>query len=156
MRRLEGHNTIKSHTCQVGDPVTGKFYHRSSPTWVKDLSSMLGSLPWGKSSPRKSSFKGQQGLIKEIPQDWGNKLCVWRVHSGTHDSQWPKGKAVTYKRLGQTYLLVLEGLLQRREATVAHCGDKNTGSSSSGEFSLVWTSQRLPFSHWDLAPPHSL
>ena len=36
------------------------------------------------------------------------------------------------------YLLVLEGLLQRRWVTVAYCGDKDTGSRSSGKYSLVW------------------
>ena len=37
----------------------------------------------------------------------------------------------------QTYLLVLEGLLQRWEVAVAHRGDKDTGSRSSGKYSLV-------------------
>ena len=33
--------------------------------------------------------------------------------------------------------LVLEGLLQRRVVAVAHCGDKDTGSRSSGKYSLA-------------------
>ena len=45
--------------------------------------------------------------------------------------QWPQG------RLNQTYLLVLEVLLQRRGVAVAHCGDKDTGSRSSGKYSLA-------------------
>ena len=48
-------------------------------------------------------------------------------------NQWP------HKRLGQTYLLVLEGLLRRRGAAVAHCGDKDMGGGSSEKYSLVWT-----------------
>ena len=40
-------------------------------------------------------------------------------------------------RLNQTYLLVLEDLLQRQGAAVAHCGDKDTGSRSSGKYSLA-------------------
>ena len=43
--------------------------------------------------------------------------------------QWP------HRRLNQTYLLVLEGLLQRQGVAVAHHGDKNTGSRSSGKYS---------------------
>lgn len=39
--------------------------------------------------------------------------------------------ARTYKSLGQIYILVLEGLLQRQGAAVVHCGDKDTGSRSS-------------------------
>ena len=40
-------------------------------------------------------------------------------------------------RLNQTYLLVLEGLLQSRGVAVAHCEDKDTGSRSSGKYSLA-------------------
>ena len=45
--------------------------------------------------------------------------------------QWP------HRRLNQTYLLVLEGLLQRWGVAVAHHRDKDTGSRSSGKYSLV-------------------
>ena len=37
----------------------------------------------------------------------------------------------------QTYLLVLEGLLQRRGVAVSHREDKDTGSRSSGKYSLA-------------------
>ena len=46
--------------------------------------------------------------------------------------QWPHG------RLNQTYLLVLEGLLQSQGVAVAHGGDRDTGSRSSGKYSLAW------------------
>ena len=46
----------------------------------------------------------------------------------------PREKVVTSCETGQTYLLVLEGLLQRRGAAVAHCRDKDTGSSTSGKY----------------------
>ena len=42
------------------------------------------------------------------------------------------------KTLSATRLLVLEGLLQRRGVAVAHRGDKDTGSRSSGKCSLAW------------------
>ena len=49
----------------------------------------------------------------------------------------PRGKKQSpRKRLDQTYLLISEGLLWRQGAAVAHCRDKDTGSSS-GEYSLV-------------------
>ena len=55
------------------------------------------------------------------------------VRIGTQGKeQWPQG------RLNQTYLLVLEGLLQRRVVAVAHRGDNDTGSRSSGKYSLAW------------------
>ena len=46
--------------------------------------------------------------------------------------QWP------HRRMNQTYLLVLEGLLQRRGLAVAQRRDKDSGSRSSGKYSLVW------------------
>lgn len=43
-----------------------------------------------------------------------------------------------HKRLGQTHLLVLEGLLQRWAAAVTHCSDKYSRSSGSGKYSVTW------------------
>ena len=40
-------------------------------------------------------------------------------------------------RLKQTYLLVLEGVLQRRGLALFHRGDKDTGSRGSGKYSLA-------------------
>ena len=55
------------------------------------------------------------------------------VHIRTQGKeQWP------HRRLNQTYLLLLEGLLQRQGVAVAHHGDKNTGSNSSGKYCLLW------------------
>ena len=55
------------------------------------------------------------------------------VRTGTQGKeQWP------HRRLNQTYLLVLEGLLQRQGVAVAHREDKDTGSRSSGKYSLEW------------------
>ena len=41
-------------------------------------------------------------------------------------------------RLNQTYLLVLEGLLERQGVAVSDRGEKDTGSRSSGKYSLAW------------------
>ena len=55
------------------------------------------------------------------------------MHTRTHGKkQWP------HKSLGQTYQLVLERLLWRWGAAMAHYRDKDDGSSSSVEYSLVW------------------
>ena len=60
---------------------------------------------------------------------------------GTHKvvcASGPRGKEQRpHRRLNQTYLLVLEGLLQRQGVDVAHHGDKDTGSRSSGKYSLA-------------------
>ena len=61
---------------------------------------------------------------------------------GTHKvvcTSGPRGKEEwPHRRLNQTSLLVLGGLLQRRGVAVAHCEDKDTGSISSGKYSLAW------------------
>ena len=44
---------------------------------------------------------------------------------------------MTARRLNQTYVLVLEGLLQRWGAAVAHRRDKDTGSRSCEKYSLA-------------------
>ena len=41
------------------------------------------------------------------------------------------------KSLSSTWLLVLEGLLQRQGVALFHYGDKDTGSRSSGKYSLA-------------------
>ena len=46
--------------------------------------------------------------------------------------QWP------HRRLHQTYMLVLEALLQSQGVAVAQHEDKDTGSRSSGKYSLAW------------------
>ena len=50
-------------------------------------------------------------------------------------TQWREQRP--HGRLNQTYLLVLEGLLQRQGAAVAHRGDKDIGSRSSEKYSLA-------------------
>ena len=43
-----------------------------------------------------------------------------------------------HRRLNQTYLLLLEGLMERWGVAVCHRGDKDTGSRSSEKYSLAW------------------
>ena len=50
-----------------------------------------------------------------------------RTRGGAGKEQWP------HRRLNQTYLLVLEGLLRRQGLAVAHWWDKDIGSRSSGK-----------------------
>ena len=118
-------------------------YDRSSPTGVKVLSPTSGFLACGSSNgrrrPQRICFWRSADLIAGPPQDWGKqKFCSWRVHTSLVHTRTQGKKQWPHKRLGQTYLLVLEGLLQRWEAAVAHCGYKDIVSSSSGKDLLVW------------------
>ena len=77
--------------------------------------------------------------LQDLDRTGGDRESTLRGHKQSRvyirtqgKEQWPGG------RLNQTYLLVLEGLRQRRGVAVAHCGDKDTGSRSSGKYSLPW------------------
>ena len=63
---------------------------------------------------------GQRSLVSYSP--WGRKESdmTERLHF-----------PFTCESLGQTYLLVLEGLLGEEGAVVAHCGDTDTGEDYS-------------------------
>ena len=61
-------------------------------------------------------------------KDKHNVVCA-SVHKGRNSDP--------HRRLNQTYLLVLEGLLQRQGVALSHSEDKETGSRSSGKYSLV-------------------
>ena len=140
------YNTIKFHNHWVGDSQTGEqLYHRSPPTRVKVLSPMSGFPTWGSGSRRRnfqrirlwrlvgfhcSTSTGLGETETPLLEDTHKVVCT----SGPRGKeQWP------HRRLNQTYLLLLEGLLQRWWAAVAHHGDKDTGGRSSGKYSLVWT-----------------
>ena len=136
---------IKSHNWWVGDLQTGEqLYHRSPHIGVKVLRTMSGFPAWGSSNRRRNSkrirlwrlagldCRTSTGLGEtEIPLLEGKHKVVGA--SGPREQeQWP------HRRLNQSYLLVLEGLLQRWGVAVAHHRDKDTGSRSSGKYSLAW------------------
>ena len=71
----------------------------------------------------------------------------------------PRAKAVIHRILGQTYLLVLEGLLVvggQVRAAVAHPGDMNTGGRYTGEHSSSWSLLEAEILAQDLAPLNNL
>ena len=156
MRRQEGHNhnKIKSHNCWVGDSQTGEqLYHRSPPTGVKVLSPTSGFPTWGSGNGRRNSPRIRLWSLvgfdcrtstelgeKETPLLEGTQKVVC-TSGPSRKEQWP------HRRLKQTYLLVLEGLLQRRGVAVAQWGDKDTGSRSSGKYSLAWALPDTTISH---------
>ena len=107
--------------------------------WAPHLAPQPGGLATGGGSPRESGFECQQGLIIEIPQDGETETLLLEGTHRASSTLGPRGKKWwLHKRLGQTYLLVLEGLLRRWGAAVAHCSDKDAGGSSFGEYSLTW------------------
>ena len=138
--------TVKSN------PITaGWVTHRKENTYTTEVH----PLEWRFWAPRQASNLGIRQHEEEFLEDqilrasgiWlqdfdrtgtnrdstlgGHTQSSVRIRTqGTE--QWPQG------RLNQTNLLVLEGLLQRQGVAVAHRGDKDTGSRSSGKYSLAW------------------
>ena len=147
MRWKEGcnHDKIKSHNHWVGESQTGEqLYHRSPPSGVKVLSPMSGFPTRGSGNGRRNSQRIR--LWSLVGFDCKTSIGLGETETplleGTHKvvcAPGPRGKEQwPHRRLNQTYLLVLEHLLQRQGATVAHCRDKDTGSRSSGKYFLAW------------------
>ena len=80
--------------------------------------------------------------MQDFGRTGGNRDSTLGGHTQSSACIGTQGKEQSPQgRLNQTYLLVLEDLLQRRggagEVAVAHHGDKDSGSISSGTHSLA-------------------
>ena len=129
----------------MGDPQTGEqLYHRSSPTGVKVLSPTSGFPAWGSGNrsrnPQRSWLWRPAGF--DCRTSTGLRKTETQLVESTHKvlcTPRPKEKEqLPHRRLNHTYLLVLEDLLQRWGAAVAHHRNKGTGSRSSGKYSSAW------------------
>ena len=105
---------------------------------------MSGFPAWGSSSGRRNSQRIR--LWRQARFDCRTSTGLGKIETplleGTHKvlcASGPRGKEQwPHRRLNQNYLLVMEGLLQRRGMAVAHRGDKDTGSRSSGKYPFAW------------------
>ena len=117
---------------------------QSPPTGVKVLSPTSDFPTWESGNGRRNSQRIRLWRLARFDCKTLTRLGETEtpVFEGTHKvvcASGPRGKEQwPHRRLNQTYLLVLEGLLKRRGIAVAHHGDKDTGSRSSGEYSLAW------------------
>ena len=150
MRWQEGrnHNKIKSHNRWVDDLQTGEqLYHRSPPTRVKVLSPTSGFTTWdpatGGGITRESDFEGQWDLIVGLQQDWRKeRFHSWRAHTQQCVHQDPGEGAVTPQET-EPDILATVGRSPAEVwgvvvvVVVAHRGDKDTGSRSSGKYSVA-------------------
>ena len=124
--RLENTYTTEVH------PLEWRFW---APRQVPNLGGWQREEEFLENQTLKPSGNWLQGFDR-TGGNWDSTLgghTQSSVRIGTQrKEQWPQG------RLNQTYLLVLGGLLQRQGVAVAHRGDKDTGSRSSGKYSLAW------------------
>ena len=113
--------------------------------WAPRQTSQTGGWQWEEEFQENQTLKAGRIWLQDFDRTEGNRDSTlgWHTQSSVHigtqgKEQWP------HRSHNQTYLLVLEGLPQRRGVTVAHCEDKDTGSRSSGKYSLRESSQSLP------------
>ena len=111
----------------------------------------LGVWQWEEEFSENQTLKPSEIWLQDFDRTGGNRDSTLGGHTQSSVSG-PRGKEQwPHRILNQTYLLVLEGLLQRWRGAVAHRGDKNTSSRSSKKDSLAWALQSP-----QLAPSKSL
>ena len=71
--------------------------------------------------------------MQDFDRTGGNRDSTLGRHTESVHIRTQGKEQLPHRRLNQTYLLVLEGLLQRLGVAVAHREDKDTGSRSSGK-----------------------
>ena len=109
--------------------VPQKLSHRNESSERHMSLPSLGVWQWEEEPPKNLAWS------QEFHGTWGSKLHSWKAHRvlctpGTREKkQWPR------KTLGQTYLLVLEGLLHRQGvAAAAHCRQRHWWQQFCGIF----------------------
>ena len=140
----DNHNKIKSHNCWVGDSQTGEHIPWKSTHWSEGSEPHVRLPNMGVRQQEEEflenhTLKASRIWLQDFNRTGWNRDSTLGGHKhssvciGTQGKeQWP------HRRMNQTYLLVLEGLLQRRGVAVSHSEDKDTGSRSSGKHSLAW------------------
>ena len=119
--------------------ISQKFSHRSESSELHVRLPSLGVWHWEEDCPEHLALKASGAWVQELHRTRGNRDSIhWRAHTISCVHQDPGRKQWLHRSLGQTNLLVSQGLLGRQGAAVAHCGDKDTGGRGTGEYSLAW------------------
>ena len=127
----------------MSDSQTGEKLYHEVHTGVKVLSPTSGFPTQGSGNERRNYQRIRLWRLAgfDCRTSTGLGETETPLLEGTHKvvcTSGPRGKEKwPHRRLNQTYLLVLEGLLQRQGVAVAHRGDKDIGSRSSGKYSFA-------------------
>ena len=130
--------TIKSHLITAG-----RVTHKLENTYTTEIHPLewrfwatlpnLGVWQWEEEFLENQTLKASGIWLQDFGRTGGNRDSTLGGHTqssvcvGTQGKeQWP------HRRLNQTYLLVLEGLLQRQEAAVAHQGTRTLAAEVVG------------------------
>ena len=88
--------------------------------------------------PRESDFEGYWDLIAGLRQNWEKqRLHSWRAHTKYCAHRDPGEGTVTPGDTEPDLPVCVGGSPAEAEVAVAHRGDKDTGSGSSGKYSLA-------------------
>ena len=139
--------TIKSNPITTGQWLTNwrtiipqKSTHCSEGSEPHVMLPNLGVRQWEEEFSENQTLKASGIWLQDFNGTGWNRDSTLGGHTQVVCTSGPRGKEQwPHRRLNQNYLLVLEGLLQRWGVAVAHHGDKDTGSRSSGKYSLAWT-----------------
>ena len=125
------HKLENTYTTEV-HPLQGRF-------WALHQASQPAGPATGGGFLENQTLKASGIWLQDFDRAEGNRDSTLGGHAQSSVRIGTQGKEQwTQGRLNQTYLLVLEGLLQRQGEAVAHHGDMDTGSRSSGKYSLGW------------------
>ena len=123
VRWQEGHNhnTIKSHNCWVGDSQTGEHIPQKSTHWSEGSEPQvrlpkLGARQQEEEFLKNQTLKASRIWLQDFDRTGGKRDSILGGHTQSSvcirtqgKEQWP------HRRLKQTYLLMLGGLLKRWE-----------------------------------------
>ena len=104
-----------------------KFSHKSESSEPQVKIPSLGVWHWEEKPPEQLAWEAIRAWVQKLhrtreKRDSTLGRCAQGLtYTGAGKKQW------LHRSLGQTYLLVLEGLLGSLEAAVAHPGDVDTG-----------------------------
>ena len=94
---------------------------------------------------RAFGIEGQWGLNTGAPQDWCKQRPFVEAAHRVSCALGPRAKKELPKNLGQTYLWVLKGLLEKERVAMAHCGGKILKMEALGNNHWCEPPWKLPF-----------
>ena len=135
------------HTCWVGGAhrlesnYTAEAHPQVWEFWAPYQVPMPEGLALGGGALRALGIEGWHGLCAGAWRDWGNqRLHSWKAQR-LLCALGPRAKRMLHRNRGQTCLLFLEGLLGKKQVTVAHCGGKTLEAKVSGIIISVCSSR---------------
>lgn len=104
--------------------------------------------------PEPLALKTRGAWVQELQRTGGNS-SLWKVHTRFH-VHWDPGQNSESIEAWARPMAGIGGNLWGGEASVAHCGDKDTGGGGIGEYSSTWALLESDILAPSSGPPKSL